>query len=127
MVDGKVKDLRIRVASSTKPVVSLSGGNQQKVVLAKSLLNEPDVLLLDEPRRVIDIGAKFEVYMLIDSLAARGVAILLVSSELPEIIALSDRVLVMKAGRIVAELDHREASEERILSFCAQGENHVDN
>jgi len=127
MVDGKVKDLRIRIASSVKPVVSLSGGNQQKVVLAKWLLNEPDVLLLDEPTRGIDVGAKFEVYTLIDSLAARGVAILLVSSELPEIIALSDRILVMKAGRIVAEMDHRDASEERILSFCAQEESHVDN
>ncbi len=127
MVDGKVKDLRIRIASSAKPVVSLSGGNQQKVVLAKWLLNEPDVLLLDEPTRGIDIGAKFEVYTLIDSLAAHGVAVLLVSSELPEIIALSDRILVMKAGRIVAELDHRDASEERILSICAQEGNHVHN
>jgi len=127
MVDGKVKDLRIRIASSAKPVVSLSGGNQQKVVLAKWLLNEPDVLFLDEPTRGIDVGAKFEVYTLIDSLAARGVAILLVSSELPEILALSDRVLVMKSGRIVAELDHAEASEERILSLCAQESPHVHN
>ncbi len=127
MVERKVQDLRIKISSSAKAVTSLSGGNQQKVVLAKWLLNEPDVLLMDEPTRGIDIGAKFDVYTLIDSLAARGVAILLVSSELPEIIALSDRILVMKGGMIVKELDHSEATEERILSYCAQGENHADN
>jgi ribose transport system ATP-binding protein len=127
MVDRKVEELRIKIAGSRKPVTSLSGGNQQKVVIAKWLLNEPDVLLMDEPTRGIDIGAKFDVYALIDSLAARGVAVLLVSSELPEIIALSDRILVMKAGRIVKELGHDEATEELILSYCAEGDHQNDN
>ena len=127
MVDRKIRELSIKIADSRKAVTSLSGGNQQKVVLAKWLLNDPDVLLLDEPTRGIDIGAKFDVYALIDSLAARGVAVLLVSSELPEIIALSDRILVMRAGRIVKELTHDEATEELILSYCAEGEHRNDN
>jgi ABC-type sugar transport system ATPase subunit len=127
MVEGKVRELSIKIADSRKAVTSLSGGNQQKVVIAKWLLNEPDVLLMDEPTRGIDIGAKFDVYALIDSLAARGVAVLLVSSELPEIIALSDRILVMKAGRIVKELAHDEATEELILSYCAEGDHQNDN
>ena len=121
MVAQKVRELRIKLGALSQPVSSLSGGNQQKVVLAKWLLNQPDVLILDEPTRGIDVGAKFEVYTLVDALAARGVAVLLVSSELLEVLALSDRVLVMRGGRIVGELQHGEASEEAILSRCAQG------
>jgi len=119
LVDKKVEELRIKVSQTGLAVSSLSGGNQQKVVLAKWLLSKPDLLILDEPTRGIDIGAKFEIYHLIDALAASGVAILLVSSELPEIIALSDRILVMKQGRIVKALSHGEATEELILSHCA--------
>ena len=111
-VADKVRELKIKAPEVKNPAGSLSGGNQQKVVLAKWLLTEPDILLLDEPTRGIDIGAKFEIYSLIDELAARGMAILLVSSELPEILALSDRILVMSRGSIVKELDYREASEE---------------
>jgi rhamnose transport system ATP-binding protein len=99
-------------------VSSLSGGNQQKVVIAKWLALDPDLLILDEPTRGIDIGTKFELYRLIDQFAARGKAVLLVSSELPEILALSDRVLVMRNGAIVAELPHEAASEEAILSYA---------
>jgi len=119
-VEEKIRELRIKAPEIKNPAGSLSGGNQQKVVLAKWLLTEPDILLMDEPTRGIDIGAKFEIYSLIDELAAAGMAILLVSSELPEILALSDRILVMSRGSIVKELDYREATEEIILTHSAQ-------
>jgi rhamnose transport system ATP-binding protein len=111
-------DLQIKAPRLWQSVSSLSGGNQQKVVIAKWLALDPDLLILDEPTRGIDIGTKFELYRLIDEFAARGKAVLLVSSELPEILALSDRVLVMRNGAIVAELPHAEASEEAILSYA---------
>jgi ABC-type sugar transport system ATPase subunit len=111
-------DLQIKAPRLWQSVSSLSGGNQQKVVIAKWLALDPDLLILDEPTRGIDIGTKFELYRLIDEFAARGKAVLLVSSELPEILALADRVLVMRNGAIVAELPHAEASEEAILSYA---------
>ena len=119
----QVENLQIKTSQLRNRANSLSGGNQQKVVLAKWLLTKPDLLILDEPTRGIDIGAKFELYRLIDELAAGGTAILLVSSELPEILALSDRILVMNSGRIVSELSHAEASEEIILSHAARSSN----
>ncbi|MCC6675359.1 MAG: sugar ABC transporter ATP-binding protein, partial [Thermomicrobiales bacterium] len=94
--------------------------NQQKVVLAKWLAIEPDLLILDEPTRGIDVGTKYEIYKIVDQLAAAGRAVLVVSSELPEILALSDRVLVMAEGEIVAELDHANATEEAIMTFAAR-------
>ena len=123
LVDRMIRDLKIKTDIASAAVSSLSGGNQQKVVIAKWLVNNPEVLILDEPTRGIDVGAKFEIYNLINELAAKGVAIILVSSELPEILALSDRILVMKEGRIVKELGHNEATEEKILTYCAQGAN----
>jgi ABC-type sugar transport system ATPase subunit len=114
-------DLQIKAPRLWQSVSSLSGGNQQKVVIAKWLALDPDLLILDEPTRGIDIGTKFELYRLIDVFAARGKAVLLVSSELPEILALADRVLVMRNGAIVAELTHTEASEEIILSYAVGG------
>ena len=111
-------DLQIKAPRLWQSVSSLSGGNQQKVVIAKWLALDPDLLILDEPTRGIDIGTKFELYRLIDAFAARGKAVLLVSSELPEILALADRVLVMRNGAIVTELPHAEASEEAILSYA---------
>lgn len=114
----KINELRIKLGSLNNPISSLSGGNQQKVAFAKWLLVDPDVLILDEPTRGIDIGAKFEVYALIDQLASRGTSILLVSSELPEILALSDRIMAMNQGRIIQELDHSEATEEKIMYYC---------
>ncbi len=114
-------ELRIKAPRLWQSASSLSGGNQQKVVIAKWLAIDPDLLILDEPTRGIDIGTKFELYKLIDSFSERGKGVLLVSSELPEILALSDRVLVMRNGAIVAEMDHGEASEEAILS-AAVGE-----
>ena len=112
--------LSIRAPSLRSPAESLSGGNQQKVVIAKWLLTAPDLIFMDEPTRGIDIGAKFDLYGLIDTLAARGMGIILVSSELPEILALSDRILIMNRGRIVKELAHEEATEEVVISWGAQ-------
>jgi hypothetical protein len=97
---------------------SLSGGNQQKVVLAKWLAANLKVLLLDEPTRGIDVGAKAEIHGLIDELAHRGMAILLISSELPEVLAMSDRIYVMRERRIVAELSHEEATQEVVIRYA---------
>ena len=94
----------------------LSGGNQQKVILAKWLAGEPDILVLDEPTRGIDVGAKAEIYKLINELTAKGIAIHQISSELPEIMGMSDRILVMYEGKISAEIQREEFSEERIMA-----------
>ena len=102
--------------SLDRAVANLSGGNQQKVVIAKGLISQARVLIFDEPTRGVDVGAKFEVYTLMQELAAKGAAIILVSSELPEIMNVAHRVVVMSAGRIQAEFDHPDFSESRILS-----------
>jgi len=107
--------LAIRCAGVAQPVVNLSGGNQQKVVLAKWLFAEPEVLILDEPTRGIDVGAKFEIYTLMAELAAAGKAIVMISSEMPELLGMCDRIVVMNEGRFIAEYDAREASQERIM------------
>ncbi|MFB9758337.1 sugar ABC transporter ATP-binding protein, partial [Ectobacillus funiculus] len=116
-----IKKLHIKVSSPEQKVVNLSGGNQQKVVLAKWLLIQPKVLLLDEPTRGVDIGAKAEIYKIIDELAKSGMAILMISSELPEILSVSDRVLVMHEGKIRANLPRAEATQEKIM-YYATGE-----
>lgn len=108
--------LSIRGAGMDDPVSRLSGGNQQKVVLAKSLAREPSVLLLDEPTRGVDVGAKAEIYRLIDDLAGEGKAVLLISSELEEILSMSDRVVVMREGRVSGEFERGEASQENIMA-----------
>jgi len=108
--------LSIRAASVDTPAASLSGGNQQKVVISKWLETNPKVMILDEPTRGIDVGAKVEVHQLIDDLAARGMAIILISSDLPEVLAMSDRILVMREGRQMAIFDHDGATQERVLS-----------
>ena len=100
-------------------VAGLSGGNQQKIVLAKWLAARSRILILDEPTRGVDVGAKAEIHALIDQLAAQGNAILLISSELPEVISLSRRILVMRNGRIVAEVARADASQDRLLSYMA--------
>ena len=99
----------------------LSGGNQQKVVLAKWLLTRARILLLDEPTRGVDIAAKKEIYATIADLAARGMGILLISSELPEVLGMCDRTLVMREGRLVGEFTREEATEEKILARAAGG------
>ena len=113
--------LQIRATDPQKPAGSLSGGNQQKIVLAKWLAIDPDLLILDEPTRGIDVGTKYEIYKLIDGLVAQGKGVLLVSSELPEVLALSDRIIVMRDGELVGELSHDEADEASILALAAQG------
>jgi ABC-type sugar transport system ATPase subunit len=98
-------------------VKNLSGGNQQKVVIAKWLANEPSILILDEPTRGIDVGAKKEIHKLMSELAQQGVAIIMVSSELPEIIGMSDRIIVMHEGRIKGEFPHRHVTQEQIMQM----------
>ena len=114
-----LSDLHIKTPGPNVAVGTLSGGNQQKVALAKCLLTRPTVLLLDEPTRGIDVGAKAEIYALIRRLAAGGAGILLASSEMPELLALCDRILVLAGGRVTAELVGREATQERILAAAA--------
>ena len=110
--------LKIKSYSVDQLVETLSGGNQQKVVIAKWLLTNPDILILDEPTRGIDIGAKTEIYKLIAQLAKEGVSIIMISSEMPEVLGMSDRILVIAEGRLTGELDRSEASQEKILSLA---------
>jgi len=117
-----IGELRVRTRDAERPVSELSGGNQQKVVLAKWLLADAGVFLLDEPTRGVDIGAKSEIYALIRALARRGAAILLASSELEEVLRLADRILVMHRGRIAGELSRAQASDERIMQLATGGE-----
>ncbi|TQS72563.1 sugar ABC transporter ATP-binding protein [Rhodobacteraceae bacterium] len=110
-------DLNIRTPDVFQKVGNLSGGNQQKVVLSKWLFAAPEVLILDEPTRGIDVGAKFEIYTIINELSAAGKGVVVISSELPELIGLSDRIYVMNEGAFVGELDASDASQERIMSL----------
>jgi rhamnose transport system ATP-binding protein len=112
---GFVKQLGIKTASLDTPVANLSGGNQQKVALARWLAAEPSVLILDEPTQGVDVGAKAEIHRLMSELAASGLAILMISSELPEVLGMSDRIAVMHGGTIVGVLDRAEATQEAIL------------
>jgi ribose transport system ATP-binding protein len=121
LVEAKVHELDVRPPDIERLVSKLSGGNQQKVVLAKWLLTNARILLLDEPTRGVDVGAKKEIYATIAGLAARGLGILLISSELPEILGMCDRTLVMREGRLVGEFTRAEATEERILACAAGG------
>jgi ABC-type sugar transport system ATPase subunit len=116
VTDEYIKALRIKISSHEQVVNNLSGGNQQKVVLAKWLATKPRILILDEPTRGIDVAVKTEVHRIIAELAAQGVSILLISSELPEILALSDRVLVMHTGRVKRVIDRGDATQETIMS-----------
>ncbi|GAA5190793.1 sugar ABC transporter ATP-binding protein [Rugosimonospora acidiphila] len=108
--------LQLKYARLSDTVSTLSGGNQQKVVLAKWLATEPKVLIVDEPTRGIDVGTKAEVHRLLSELAGRGLAVLMISSDLPEVIGMADRVLVMREGRLVAEIPRAEATEETVMS-----------
>nr|WP_017601003.1 ATP-binding cassette domain-containing protein [Nocardiopsis lucentensis] len=113
--------LQLKAGAFTDAVATLSGGNQQKVVLAKWLSTEPRVLFVDEPTRGIDVGTKAEVHRLLSTLAGQGLAIVMVSSELPEVLGMADRVLVMHEGRLTAELDRDEADEESVM-YAATGQ-----
>lgn len=114
--------LQIRAPSVRTLVNKLSGGNQQKVVLARSLITSPDILILDEPTRGIDVGTKVEIYEMINQLAASGVAIILISSDLPELLAMSDRIVVMKEGTITGELTGADKNETTFMKLATLGE-----
>ncbi|MCD7898088.1 MAG: sugar ABC transporter ATP-binding protein [Planctomycetaceae bacterium] len=116
-----IESLRIKTPSPEQRVENLSGGNQQKVVLAKWFETRPKILILDEPTRGIDVGAKAEIYRLISEMAARGVGVLMISSELPELMGLSDRVLVMCRGRLATSMDRDAATSERVMLAAAGG------
>ncbi|MCY2989898.1 MAG: sugar ABC transporter ATP-binding protein [Planctomycetota bacterium] len=118
VAEERIREFAIKTPDGNQKVKYLSGGNQQKVVIAKALLTEPSILILDEPTRGIDIGAKAEIYAIMTRLAREGQAILMVSSELPEVLALSHRILVMREGLITAELDPRHTSQEEILRYA---------
>ena len=116
-----VKRLNIKTPSLDQLLRNLSGGNQQKVVIAKWLIRNCDILIFDEPTRGIDVGAKSEIYTLMSELARDGKSIIMISSELPEILRMSDRVLVMSEGRITGELGIEQASQEVIMGLATMG------
>jgi rhamnose transport system ATP-binding protein len=122
LVAAVLKSVDARAASQSMPVSSLSGGNQQKTAIAKWLVKTPRVLLADEPTRGIDVGAKMAIYELIQGLASKGLGVLLISSELEEVMGLAHRVLVIRAGRIVAELAGEDADEETVMRAAFGGE-----
>ncbi|MCM0649627.1 ATP-binding cassette domain-containing protein [Clostridium swellfunianum] len=119
------KKLNIKSSSILQKTGNLSGGNQQKVVLSKWIFTDPEVLILDEPTRGIDVGAKYEIYTIINKLAEDGKAIIIISSELPEILGMCDRIYVMNEGRIVGELDNKDASQESIMKCIMQSNREV--
>jgi ABC-type sugar transport system ATPase subunit len=114
-----LKRLLVRARSPEEEVASLSGGNQQKIVIGRALMPRPKILILDEPTRGIDVVAKAEVHGIIDNLAKEGLAVLLISSELPEILGMSDRILVMRDGLLVGEVARETATEERLVGMAA--------
>ena len=122
IVDRFIERLGIKTAGPDQPIGELSGGNQQKVLLARALALEPRLLIVDEPTRGIDVGAKAEIQRLINELADEGLAVLMISSELEEIIEGADRVVVMRDGRSVAELERDEISQDAIMTAMAHGE-----
>jgi putative multiple sugar transport system ATP-binding protein len=114
--------LNIKAPSVLTTTGTLSGGNQQKVVLAKWIFTDPDVLILDEPTRGIDVGAKYEIYSIINRLAEEGKAVLLISSELPELLGLCDRIYALSEGRITGEVGRSEATQERLMQYMTKGQ-----
>ncbi len=115
-----IEKMRTKTPTQETKIRSLSGGNQQKVILSRWLLTEPEVLLLDEPTRGIDVGAKYEIYQLILDLANKGKTVLMVSSEMPELLGVCDRILVMSGGRLAGEVDARTATQEEIMTLAAK-------
>ena len=108
----------MKLASPEQKIVRLSGGNQQKVIIGRWLATDPKILILDEPTRGVDVGAKMEIYDIIDNLAKEGVSIIVVSSELPEVLGICDRIVVMGEGKIRGILDREEANQEKIMSLA---------
>ena len=120
LVQENVAKLSIKTPSSKTLIQSLSGGNQQKVIISRWLANNPDILIMDEPTRGIDVGAKYEIYQIMIELAKQGKAIIMISSEMSELLGMSDRILVMCNGRLTGELSGEEASQEKIMHFATQ-------
>ncbi|EOS54231.1 sugar ABC transporter ATP-binding protein [Paenibacillus barengoltzii] len=118
LVKGMFDKMRVKTPSLETPIASLSGGNQQKVLLSRWMLLQPDILILDEPTRGIDVGAKYEIYKLIGELAEQGKAILMISSELPELIGMCDRIYVMAQGQVTGELGREDFSQETIMRYA---------
>jgi len=118
--DGLIKSLRIKTPTQETKIRSLSGGNQQKVIFGRWLLTSPDIMLLDEPTRGIDVGAKYEIYSVIGDMASAGKAIIMVSSEMPELLGVCDRILVMSGGRLAGELDAKTATQEQIMTLATK-------
>mgnify|MGYP003293819498 CR=1 FL=1 len=116
-----IEEFRIRCFGPDHECHNLSGGNQQKVVLAKWIYTDPKILILDEPTRGVDIGAKKEIYSVINDLAAKGVAVILVSSELPEVLGMSDRIAVVHEGRITGTLSAEEADQAKVMTLATGG------
>lgn len=110
------------MASPSQKVVGLSGGNQQKVIIGRWLATAPDILILDEPTRGVDVGAKAEIYDIVDKLAQSGVSIIFVSSDLPEVLGMSDRIVVMSEGYVKGVLNRKEASQEKIMELATTEE-----
>lgn len=116
--DNFMRKLRIKAPSSASMVANLSGGNQQKVVLAKALHSEPRILILDEPTKGIDVGSKQEIYEIMNELLEEGISIIMVSSELPEVLGMSDRFVIMSEGKVVGEMTKEEATQEKLMAAC---------
>lgn len=115
-----IESMRVKTPSAKAAIKNLSGGNQQKVILGRWLLTDPQVLLLDEPTRGIDVGAKYEIYELILDLAKQGRGVIMVSSEMPEIMGVCDRIIVMSGGRIAGEVDGKNCTQEQIMGLAAK-------
>ena len=120
LVQDNVKKMNIKAPNSKTQIKSLSGGNQQKVLIGRWLANSPDVLILDEPTRGIDVGAKYEIYCIIEELARAGKSIIMISSEMAELIGMSDRVMVMCDGRVTGFIDGKDATQENIMELATQ-------
>ncbi|MET1075363.1 MAG: multiple monosaccharide ABC transporter ATP-binding protein [Umezawaea sp.] len=122
VADGFRRGMNIKAPSVATTTGTLSGGNQQKVVLSKWIFTDPDVLILDEPTRGIDVGAKYEIYSIINQLADEGKAVLVISSELPELLGLCDRIYALSAGHVTGEVDRAEATQERLMQYMTKGQ-----
>jgi ABC-type sugar transport system ATPase subunit len=118
--DSQIKKLTIKVLSRKNRISTLSGGNQQKVVLSKWLLTEPDIIIMDEPTRGIDVGAKRDIYILMGELVKAGKAVLMISSEIPELLGLSDRILVLSEGNMTGILEKKDFSQENIMRLASK-------
>ncbi|MDL2214328.1 sugar ABC transporter ATP-binding protein [Clostridia bacterium OttesenSCG-928-O13] len=125
-VEESIREFDIKTPSQEQRMINLSGGNQQKVILARWMAMQPDLIILDEPTKGIDVGAKSEIYAMVCEAACKGIAVILISSEMPEIIGLCDRVYVLKDGRVTAELVREEATEQKILTYAMLEEERGD-